>query len=541
MTSLFHSFHGKTQVCSTRASSNDASTNFITAPVSIPVSIWILLLLVSSNMVAQHPNVMISDVEKPNEVSIGFDRDNPEVMVAGANIASIYHSTDGGIHWTRHKQESPYGVWGDPVIIADTVGSFYHFHLADPPDGNYIDRIVCQRSDDGGKTWNEGSYTGLNGSKAQDKPWAVVNPLNNEIYVTWTQFDKYNSADPADRSNILFSRSTDQGETWSDPVRINSVSGDCLDDDNTVEGAVPAVGPNGEIYVSWSGPNGLAFNRSEDGGRTWLEEEIHIGDHPGGWAIDIPGIYRANGMPVTKCDLSDGPGRGTIYVNWADQRNGVDDTDIYVAKSEDGGFTWSQPRRVNDDTTSTHQFFTWMDVDPSTGHLYFVFHDRRHHDDDHTDVYLAWSTDGGETFHNELISESPFKPVARIFFGDYNNIWAQDGVVRPVWTRLDGHELTVWTAIVDTDYLLEPRNEELGVDLSPDGRSLIVDLNRPGTYRVVVGRTGQPPLAEFESVSLGPEPSMLDLPLIAPAGIYRVEVSDDRGFYRRQLVWKGRP
>ena len=39
-------------------------------------------------------------------------------------------------------------------------------------------------------------------------------------------------------------------------------------------------------------------------------------------------------------DLSDGPHRGTIHVNWADLRNG--DRDIFHMKSSDGGDTWAE-------------------------------------------------------------------------------------------------------------------------------------------------------------------------------------------------------
>ena len=53
-----------------------------------------------------------------------------------------------------------------------------------------------------------------------------------------------------DHSRILFSKSTDGGENWSEPLKISQFEGDCEDDDNTTEGAVPAIGPNGEIYVS---------------------------------------------------------------------------------------------------------------------------------------------------------------------------------------------------------------------------------------------------------------------------------------------------
>jgi len=106
----------------------------------------------------------------------------------------------------------------------------------------------------------------------QDKEWLAADmtpsPFRGSVYMTWTEFDKYASPLPGDSSRILFSRSTDRGATWSAPVRISDQGGDCLDGDNTVEGAVPAVGHGGEVYVSWSGPLGIMFDRSTDGGAT---------------------------------------------------------------------------------------------------------------------------------------------------------------------------------------------------------------------------------------------------------------------------------
>ena len=161
------------------------------------------------------------------------------------------------------------------------------------------------------------------------------------MYLTWTQFDNYGSSSPVDSSIILFSKSLDAGQSWTAPKRISKTAGDCLDQDNTVEGAVPAVGPNGEIYVSWAGPRGLVFNKSTDQGDHWLEEELDITSILGGWDFAIPGIFRANGLPITACDVSDGPYRGTIYVNWTDQRNGETNTDVWLVKSNDGGASWS--------------------------------------------------------------------------------------------------------------------------------------------------------------------------------------------------------
>ncbi len=140
--------------------------------------------------------------------------------------------------------------------------------------------------------------------------------------------------------------------------------------------------------MAWAGPDGIVFNKSTDEGETWLQEEIPVNPMPTGWDYEIPGIQRANGLPITKCDLSGGSHNGTIYINWSDQRNGSDDTDVWLAKSIDGGETWSEALRVNDDTAGRHQFFTWMDVDQVTGNLYFIFYDRRNYTDNRTDVYM---------------------------------------------------------------------------------------------------------------------------------------------------------
>ncbi|MFT5860025.1 MAG: hypothetical protein ACI865_002133 [Flavobacteriaceae bacterium] len=363
-------------------------------------------------------------------------------------MTDYYYSKNGGESWKSKKMESPYGVYGDPVTIFDEEGRVYYFHLASYNKTSHLDRIVCQSAKKVCKKFNDGTSPKPNGKKVQDKHWIVVNPETNELYMTWTQFDAYNSEDPKDTSIIVFSKSSDQGMTWSDPLRISKYGGDCLDDDNTVEGAVPAVGVNGEIYVTWTGPNGLVMQKSLDGGETWLSEEKELEKQWGGWTLTIPGIYRANGLPILKCDLSDGPNRGTLYLNWCDQRNGDDDTDVWLMKSTDGGDRWSEPIRVNQDTSKHHQFFTWMDIDQSTGFLYFVYYDRRNQLDTQTDVYMSASLDGGKTFTDTRISKSAFTPSEEFFFGDYLNVAAVNGVIRPIWPRYDSGEVSLWVALL---------------------------------------------------------------------------------------------
>lgn len=426
--------------------------------------IVVFILFAGTVLIGQ--NIIISDKNNPNEPSIMINPKNPAQLIAASNLNNYFVSSDTGRTWTIHKQTSSFGVWGDPVISVDTAGHFYYFHLSNPPNGNWIDRIVCQKTTDHGKTWTDGSYTGLNGSKAQDKHWCAIDRTNNIMYLTWTQFDDYGSDDKNKKSNILFSKSIDQGTSWSAPVKINQIDGDCIDSDNTVEGAVPAVGPEGQVYVAWAGPNGLVFNKSNDQGKTWLNKEIKIDPMPTGWDYAIPGIYRANGLPVTVCDLSDGPNKGTIYVNWTDQRNGSDDTDVWLSKSTDEGLSWTSPIRVNDDPEGKQQFFTWMTIDQTTGLLYFVFYDRRNHTDASTDVFMAISKDGGKTFVNRKISDAPFVPNENIFFGDYTNIVAHNNIVRPIWTRLDNAQLSILTDITPLEKIVtvEEFNDENNVE-----------------------------------------------------------------------------
>jgi hypothetical protein len=416
-------------------------------------------------------NVQIDNSGSPEEPSICMNPKNTNLLVAGANIDYYYYSANGGTSWTKGGSIfGTYQVWGDPCMSVDTMGNFYFFHLV---NGNYfIDRMGCHKSTNNGVSYNIDTYYQYNPPRAeQDKEWVAVDwthgPRGNWIYVTWTQFDHYQGSLPTDSSRILFTRSTNGGLNWLDPgIRLNSLSGTCIDNGNTMEGAVPAVGPNGEIYDAWAGPKiinsqyGIFFQKSTDGGNTWLSAPTYVCDQPGGWDYNIPGIYRANGLPITCCDVSNSPYRGSIYINWTDEA-APGDHDVKFIKSTNGGLTWSNVKRINDDPAGREQFFSWMTVDQTTGFIYIIFYDRRNTTGNNTDVYLARSTDGGNTFVNMQVSTSSFLPTSSVFFGDYTNITAANGHVRPIWTRLQSGLLSIWTAIIDFPVGVQSENNEI--------------------------------------------------------------------------------
>jgi hypothetical protein len=452
------------------------------------IFIWILLFTVfSPDLFAQFKNIQInnSSANQPNEVSIAINPKNPNFISAGSNLNLFYSSSDGGNTWTQKLMSSVWKVWGDPCLIYDTNGNLFFAHLSDQRNtgtGYWIDRIVVQRSTSNGSTWDYDVGVGFSPpSKQQDKEWLCADYSNsiyrNNLYLAWTEFDKYGSTNASDHSRILFSRSTNSGASWSNPIKISDNEGDCIDDDNTMEGAVPCTGPNGEVYLSWSGPFGIQFDKSTDGGVSF-SNDIYVANLNAGWAFDIPGINRANGFPVTACDISNSPYRGNIYINWSDQING--DTDIFLSKSTDGGTTWSFPLKVNNDLLPRHQFFNWMTVDPVTGKIYIIFYDRRDNLDPNstqTHVYIARSDDGGNSFMNIRISETPFFPLNTVFFGDYTNIAAYNGKIYPIWMRMDGNKMSVWNSVIDDSQLITSVNAR--TDHIPEVTNLFQNYPNP--------------------------------------------------------------
>ncbi|HOO08572.1 MAG TPA: sialidase family protein, partial [Cyclobacteriaceae bacterium] len=245
------------------------------------------------------------------------------------------------------------------------------------------------------------------------------------------------------------------GKRWGSPIQLNQMPGDCLDGDNTAEGAVPAIGRDGKMFVAWSNGGVIYLDRSYDDGETWLTNDIAIATQAGGWDLEIPGLGRCNGMPVIRVDNSPARSAGVLYLVWADQKNGPSDTDVWFVHSVNHGDNWTLPKKIGTETSGRHQFLPWMAVDQTTGYIYIVYYDRRNYDDNQTDVYLSYSSDGGYSFKDVKISETPFVPTEDVFFGDYTNIAAHDGIITPVWARMDNGKTSIWTAIIRQDQLIK--------------------------------------------------------------------------------------
>lgn len=435
---------------------------------------------------AQVPRHWVSRVSAPDaqnacEVSISINPTNPSNLIgvsmqrgrAGGPRATnfAYVTTDSGHSWKTVAASNPRAlVQGDDAVTFDSAGNAYWSFISfdgifEPAPRRAHTGIFVGSSSDGGTNWREPVpvVDHINSVMPfEDKPYiktdnVVSSPYRNNVYVAWTRFDEYGSKNPECKTHIEFSRSNDGGRSFSPPMRISESPGDCVDSDNTVEGAVPAVGTKGEVYVVWGGPKGLTFDKSFDGGLTFgIDKPVE--QTPGGWDIAVPGINRHNGMPVTAVDRSSGPFSGSLYVNWIDERNG--DPDVFIISSRDRGTTWLAPVRVNDDVIKNGkaQFFTWLAVDPIDGSLNVVFFDRRDHGGNLTGLTMARSIDGGRTFVNYKVDQPPFDCNSSVFFGDYLCIDAYDGLVAAIYTHFLNSAATAVSAAV---FKFKPGTQEV--------------------------------------------------------------------------------
>jgi hypothetical protein len=109
-------------------------------------------------------------------------------------------------------------------------------------------------------------------------------------------------------------------------------------------------------------------------------------------------------------------------------------TDVFVARSTDGGQTWSPARQVT--TNPEDQFFPWLSVSPR-GTVAIAYNDRGFA---HPliDTSLAQSTDGGASWSLRRVTEFSWNPDLAfrvgLFIGDYNGLDTTASTALPFWT-----------------------------------------------------------------------------------------------------------
>jgi hypothetical protein len=388
------------------------------------------------------------------EPTIAVDPRNPSIVVVGAQDYRLlavgehrwlgyYRSSDGGKSWSvslvpgfpgdnsSQGLASPlhgFRATSDPVLAFDRSGNVYYVGIT-----TSLVLFLVKYVNDGA------DYAGtviVSALGFADKPWLAVDttggPNDGNVYIACDCAVRNGVNRISGPVGLIFVRSTDGGKTFSNPVLVSRAM--------SFPGV--AIDPSGNIFVSGvlstkSGFTEIDVAKSTDGGLHFdnpVTAAPGIGFLPG----TLPGnLFRTGTFPQVAAD-----GIG-VYMVWDDFRTNT--SSVLFTRSLNGGATWSPALRVNDSPFEEH-FFSSVAV--SAGVVSVVWYDSRFGQLANgtitgLDLFYAQSTDAGASFSVNLkVTSASFNPnlVERAdfgdtqpFMGDYIQVAASPGTVHPIW------------------------------------------------------------------------------------------------------------
>lgn len=217
-------------------------------------------------------------------------------------------------------------------------------------------------------------HPGKSDSSEASAPKTCINE-DGVVNVVWTE-------DRGGRDGIWFNVSDDGGKTWlTSDIAINHGDADATAPD------VACAGQN--VYVTWEDlRDGELDNHniyvavSTTGGQSFGEDDILLDGDVDGTAMSLGPRAAAVGDDV--------------YISWFDNRDGA--YDIYVQASHDRGRTWLEEASRADDDDAGNAYSAWPTIGASADGVVVAWEDSR---DGGNDIYASVSTNGGASFDNE--------------------------------------------------------------------------------------------------------------------------------------------
>ncbi len=435
---------------------------------------------------------MNDDCDPPlpqDETSVAVNTRDPDNAVAAANDFCgdgfwIGHTTDGGATWTSEFKDpklSPDGLsiderrcfGSDPsVVFSRRDAAFYLSTLCFSPSNPSSESQVW-RSTDGGATWTDSvdaavAITNIAGdgsidaSVFYDKELLAVDndpasPNYGRLYMTFIKFHMTGASGRSDFCPVQLAATDPSGDpedwTWSHTAVVPDDPGSKGVGASANQWAMPVVDETGALDVAYALEDcntgldrAFFFTRSTDAGSTF-SAPVRI-DKPGQFA-DNPNIQdrlqnKKARAPISPSLAFDPTLDRLLFVYQNNIDRTVSKADISIQTSDDFGSTWSDTGTVSVTASGAaaprDQFFPWLAVDEATGDVFAVWFDNRNDPaNELIETFLGVSTDGGDSWTNELISDEAWDPDLGFFgcgcfIGDYNGMAVGGSLLYPVWT-----------------------------------------------------------------------------------------------------------
>jgi hypothetical protein len=435
-----------------------------------------------------------------NEPSICVDRNNPNRMSIGwrqfDSVASNFreagfaYTTNRGTRWFAPGVLENNVFRSDPVLNSDAAGRFFYLSLLQ----NFFDDLW--RSITGGQSWMR-----VAPADGGDKQWFTIDNTNSSgrgfQYQYW-------STDGNNFGGRQFTRSTDGGLTWMNPINIpNSPAWGTLDVDslgNLFIGGVNLT-TNGIWCVrSSNAKNGSVIPTFDRSTSVNLGGDIVFGE-----PINPEGLV---GQVFLAVDHSSTSTRDNVYILASVQPSGFSNgSDVMFVRSTNGGITFSAPRRINDDPVN-HAKWHWfgtLSVAPS-GRIDVVWYDTRNASNNVTSqLFYSFSTDGGNSWSPNVAVSNSFNPLIgypnQSKIGDYITVVSDgDGANVAYSATFNGEEDIYYVRIRPTAVLNQARLSNISTrSFVQTGEHVMIGgfiVQGAGPKRVIIRAIG-PELTQF--------------------------------------------
>jgi hypothetical protein len=301
---------------------------------NIPTSGW-----VAPGGIEAEPSVAINPRNPANRVAAWMDPTRSSINLA--------YTTDGGITWTQSRPEGidacngntaqPWEASGDVWLSYGPDGTVYFTtlawaHFETPPTADYVSVVYTSVSRDGGKTWSHATLVSPADAVA-DKDMIVADPSRpGTVWDVWDNAGFGLVPPPRGANQLMFSNSTDFGQTWTNTV-IASFPPDQPATDSQL-----SVLKNGTLVDTAVQGSTIWAYRSTDGGRTWSGASLVAHLTSGSGPALCGATYRGGG--TFGADAVVGPHSIALVINDG-AAAAAGRGELILARSDDGGITWT--------------------------------------------------------------------------------------------------------------------------------------------------------------------------------------------------------